>query len=86
MNCPPLPPLPSPPKPLPQVPGPKLAPFTPTAYADIEFVEVLSDPEDNMHSYICEVRLNKEPRPYVLKMVGSVPGPFSRSVTGINSA
>ncbi|KAK4157418.1 kinetochore Sim4 complex subunit FTA2-domain-containing protein [Chaetomidium leptoderma] len=38
--------LPSPPAPLPCVPGPKLAPFTPNAEADIEFVEFLGREND----------------------------------------
>ncbi|KAH6618043.1 hypothetical protein B0J18DRAFT_436316 [Chaetomium sp. MPI-SDFR-AT-0129] len=38
--------LPNPPLPLPRVSGPKLAPFTPTARADIEFVQFLGRGND----------------------------------------
>lgn len=31
---------------LPQIPGPKLAPFTPTAHADIKFIELIGNPDD----------------------------------------
>ncbi|KAH6842894.1 kinetochore Sim4 complex subunit FTA2-domain-containing protein [Chaetomium sp. MPI-CAGE-AT-0009] len=47
-----------PPKALPQVPGPKLAPFTPTAYADIEFIEELGNPAVDMDAYVWKVRIN----------------------------
>lgn len=50
-------PLPNPPLPLPRVPGPKLAPFTPTARADIEFVEFLGR-EDDVDSQVWKVEIN----------------------------
>jgi hypothetical protein len=62
-----LDPPPSPPVPLPQVPGPKLTPFTPTAHADIEFIENLGGPNDK-DSQVWEVKINKC-GPFALKMV-----------------
>ncbi len=60
--------LPSPPTPLPCVPGPKLAPFTPTAYADgIEFVKFLGY-ETDKDSLVWEVNINGA-GPFALKMV-----------------
>ncbi|KAK4683384.1 hypothetical protein QC764_0028890 [Podospora pseudoanserina] len=63
----PLLPAPSnPPVPLPQVPGPKLEPFTPTAHADIEFLMYLGRDEDK-DSYVWKVNINGN-GPYALKM------------------
>ncbi|KAH6637092.1 kinetochore Sim4 complex subunit FTA2-domain-containing protein [Chaetomium tenue] len=49
--------LPNPPLPLPRVLGPKLAPFTPTARADIEFVEFLGR-ENDVDSQVWKVNVN----------------------------
>lgn len=55
--------------PLPQVPGPKLAPFTPSAYADsIEFLNELGDPDIDLDGLVWKVRINGDPTCYVLKM------------------
>ena len=63
-------PLPNPPVPLPQVPGPKLAPFTPTAYAEnIEFTHFIGRDNDR-DSLVWKVNINNEP--YALKMVGNL--------------
>ncbi|KAK3303416.1 kinetochore Sim4 complex subunit FTA2-domain-containing protein [Chaetomium strumarium] len=59
------PPL-SPPVPLPQVPGPKLIPFTPTAHADIEFIRNLGRPNDK-DTRVWKVKINKC-GPFALKM------------------
>jgi hypothetical protein len=53
------------PKPLPQVPGPKLAPFTRTAHASIQFIKELGEPGADGH--VWEVRIRGQP--YALKMV-----------------
>lgn len=63
--------LPDPPEPLPQVPGPKLAPFTSTAYADIEFIEELGNPDNDVHSHVWKVKINRTDTYYALKMVCS---------------
>ncbi|KAK3297424.1 kinetochore Sim4 complex subunit FTA2-domain-containing protein [Chaetomium fimeti] len=62
-------PLPSPPVPLPGVPGPKLAPFTPNARADIEFIEFLGE-ENNVDSQVWKVKINGAGQPglFALKM------------------
>jgi hypothetical protein len=60
---------PGPPKPLPQVPCPKLAPFTPTAYAEIVFDEQLGDPENNLEGYVWKVKINGKAPYFALKMV-----------------
>ena len=52
-----LAPLPSPPVPLPRVPGPKLAPFTPNARANIEFLEFLGQ-ENDVDSQAWKVKIN----------------------------
>ncbi|KAK4244050.1 kinetochore Sim4 complex subunit FTA2-domain-containing protein [Corynascus novoguineensis] len=57
---------PSPPVPLPCVPGPKLAPFTPNAYADIEFIEFLGR-ENDVDSLVWKVKINKA-GPFALKL------------------
>jgi hypothetical protein len=49
--------------------GPKLEPFTPTAYADIEFLEELGDPANNADSHVWKVRINGQEPCYALKMV-----------------
>jgi len=60
--------LPSPPAPLPCVPGPKLAPFTPTAQADnIEFVEFLGN-ENDEDSLVWKVMIDGA-GPFALKVV-----------------
>jgi serine/threonine protein kinase len=61
--------FPDPPKPLPQVPGPKLAPFTPTAHADIEFIRQLGDPKNNLEGHVWEVKINGMAPNFALKMV-----------------
>jgi hypothetical protein len=61
--------FPGPPKPLPQVPGPKLAPFTPTAHAEIVFDEQLGDPENNLEGYVWKVKINGKAPYFALKMV-----------------
>lgn len=57
------------PRPLPPVPGPKLAPFTPTARADIEFIKQLGDPDVDMDAHVWKVRINGATPYYALKMV-----------------
>ncbi|KAL2133695.1 hypothetical protein VTI74DRAFT_1871 [Chaetomium olivicolor] len=52
-----LAPLPRSPVPLPHVPGPKLAPFTPNARADIESVEFLGR-ENDVDSKVWKVKIN----------------------------
>jgi hypothetical protein len=64
-----LEPLPNPPKPLPQKPGPKLAPFTRTARAVIQFVEELGDPGRDKDSRVWKVKVNGKDPFYALKMV-----------------
>ncbi len=58
------------PLPLPQLPGPKLAPFTATGYADIEFIRELGD-SNHMDSFVWKVRIDG--RDYALKMVKELP-------------
>jgi hypothetical protein len=65
----PLSSLPSPPQPLPPVPGPKLGPSTPTAYADIEFLEELGNPAKDADSHVWKARINAHEPCYALKMV-----------------
>ncbi|KAG7291192.1 hypothetical protein NEMBOFW57_001204 [Staphylotrichum longicolle] len=62
-------PGPVPPSALPRLPGPKLAPFTPTAYADIEFIKELGKPSEDMDSFVWKVRINGMPSFYALKML-----------------
>lgn len=57
------------PDPLPRIPGPKLAPFTRTAFPDIEFVEELGNPAVDMDSFVWKVRINGEELYYALKMM-----------------
>jgi hypothetical protein len=58
------------PKPLPEVlPGPKLAPFTATARADINFIYQLSSPSVDANGIVWMVTINSSPRYYALKMV-----------------
>ncbi|KAL2192230.1 kinetochore Sim4 complex subunit FTA2-domain-containing protein [Corynascus similis CBS 632.67] len=57
--------LPNRPVPLPRVPGPKLAPFTPNAHADIEFVEFLGR-ENDVDSLVWKVKINRT-GPFALK-------------------
>jgi len=59
------------PSPLPQRPGPTLAPFTLTGYADIEFIEELGDPGEDMDSFVWKVRIDGGEPYYALKMVKS---------------
>ncbi|KAH6626065.1 kinetochore Sim4 complex subunit FTA2-domain-containing protein [Chaetomium sp. MPI-SDFR-AT-0129] len=63
-----LAPLPNPSVPLPCVPGPKLAPFTPNARANIEFVEFLGE-ENNVDSQVWKVKIKVagQPRLFALK-------------------
>lgn len=58
---------------MPQLPGPKLAPFTPTAYADLEFIEELGNPAEDMDSFVWKVRINGEEPCYALKLVSKLP-------------
>ncbi|AEO63500.1 uncharacterized protein THITE_2039418 [Thermothielavioides terrestris NRRL 8126] len=58
--------LPNPPKPLPQVPGPKLAPFTRTATATIQFIQELGNPEQDMDGRVWKVNIQE--KEYALKM------------------
>lgn len=53
------------PLPLPQVQGPKLAPFNGTAHADIEFIRPIGSSEDR-DSYVWEVEIDA--KKYTLKM------------------
>ncbi len=62
---------PAPAEPLPRLPGPKLAPFTPSASAEIEFIEQLGKPAIDMDSFVWKVRINGMPTCYALKMVSS---------------
>jgi hypothetical protein len=64
-------PCPGPAKALPCLTGPKLSPFTPTAYADIEFISEIGNPSQDMDSFVWKVRINGMPPYYALKMVGS---------------
>lgn len=82
-------PLPNPPVPLPRVPGPKLAPFTPNARANIEFIEFLGE-DYNVDSQVWKVKITGggQPRLFALKMVrdetrhiDSVPAQFTRNLT-----
>ncbi len=68
----PLAPLPDPPEPLPQVPGPKLAPFTRTARATIEFVQELGNPNQDQDSHVWKVKIRGKEY-YALKMVRRLP-------------
>ncbi len=73
--------LPSPPVPLPRVPGPRLAPFTPSAQADIEFIEFLGRQNDK-DSLVWKVTINGA-GPFALKVVS---GSWSaHSTSGSNS-
>ncbi|KAL2164002.1 hypothetical protein VTH06DRAFT_3216 [Thermothelomyces fergusii] len=74
--------LPKLPKPLPQVPGPKLAPFTPTARADIEFIWELAGFNDSADSTVWEVRINGTDTRYALKMFPFSSLNFLRGVIG----
>ena len=58
-------------KPLPRVPGPKLAPFTPNARADIQFIKELGDPGSGKDGRVWKVRINRSGPHYALKMVHS---------------
>lgn len=58
--------IPDPPQPLPQVPGPKLAPFTHNAHAEIKFIEELGSPDD-LDSHVWKAEINGAV--YALKMV-----------------
>ncbi|AEO58194.1 hypothetical protein MYCTH_2305389 [Thermothelomyces thermophilus ATCC 42464] len=74
--------LPNPPKPLPQVPGPKLAPFTATAHADIEFIEELGNPDSDVDSRVWKVKINGLDPYYVLKMFPFALPRYLGSTTG----
>lgn len=54
---------------VPRLPGPKLSPFTPTGYADIEFIKELGKPAEDMDSFVWKVRIDGMPSCYALKMV-----------------
>ncbi|KAK7728640.1 hypothetical protein SLS63_006501 [Diaporthe eres] len=54
-----------PPLPLPQVPGPKLGPFTPDAHAEIKFIEALGS-SDDLDSEVWKVEIDGTV--YALKM------------------
>jgi len=60
--------LPDPRQPLPHVPGPKPSPFTPTAHAEIEFIEELGDPDNDKDGRVWKVLIDED-GPYALKMV-----------------
>lgn len=60
--------LPNPPAPLLRVPGPKLAPFTPTAHANIDFIKELGDPQIDQDARVWKVLIDGD-GPYALKMV-----------------
>ncbi len=60
---------PRPPVSLPQALGPKLPPFTPTAEAEIEFIEELGDPENDQDGRVWKVRINGSSSCFALKMV-----------------
>lgn len=77
---------PSPPVSLPCVPGPKLAPFTRNAHADIEFIEFLGR-ENDVDSLVWKVKIDKA-GPFALKVVsvkaqytGSTPVRSNRTLT-----
>ncbi len=55
--------------PLPQLPGPKLAPFTPSARADIEFIQEIGNRARDKDSIVWKVRINGSEQCYALKMV-----------------
>jgi hypothetical protein len=57
--------------PLPQAPGPKLPPFTST-HADIEFIEELGDPGQDLDAHVWKVKINGKQPYYALKMVSPV--------------
>ena len=59
-----------PPGPLPLAIGPKLAPFTPTARAEIEFIAQIGDPEVDQDGHVWKVRINGNKRLYALRMIG----------------
>jgi hypothetical protein len=63
----------NPPKALPRVPGPKLAPFTPTAHAEIEFIEELGNPAVDIDAFVWKARINGMASYYAFKMVGTGP-------------
>ncbi|KAK3291783.1 kinetochore Sim4 complex subunit FTA2-domain-containing protein [Chaetomium fimeti] len=69
-----LPPSPRLPKPLPQVPGPKLVPFTRTAHAVIQFVKELGSPGQD--GRVWEVTIKG--KPYALKMFMFCPTDYLR--------
>lgn len=56
----------APPGPVPKVPGPKLAPFTPTARAPVDFVRQLSHSK-NQDGHVWEVIIDG--KTFALKMV-----------------
>ena len=58
---------PSPPVPLPCVPGPKLAPFTQDAYANMDFIKFLGR-ENDVDSLVWKVKINNI-GPFALKLV-----------------
>ena len=60
-------------KPLPQIPGPRLAPFSPTARVDIEFIEELGNPKTEADSHFWKVKINGEEKEYALKMANMLP-------------
>lgn len=60
-------------KPLPPIPGPRLAPFSPTAYADIQFIEELGNPKVDADSHVWKVKINGQDGEYALTMVRCVP-------------
>ena len=81
-----LAPLPSPPVPLPRVPGPKLAPLTSNARADIDFLEFLGQ-ENDVDSQVWKVKINGDGL-FALKAVrdearhtGSAPAQSTRNLT-----
>lgn len=68
----PFDPHPNLPIPLPQVPGPKLPPFTLTGHAAIQFVEELGDESSSADSRVWKIRIHGKERYFALKVV-SIP-------------
>ncbi|KAL2129115.1 hypothetical protein VTI74DRAFT_8205 [Chaetomium olivicolor] len=75
MSSPPSPP----PPPFPRVPGPALAPFTPTAYADVDFLKSLGHSNDQ-DSYVWKVKTHN--KIYALKMFSFVQWEYLKGAPG----
>jgi len=70
----PLAPHPNSPKPLPQVPGPKLASFTQTGHAALQFLEELGDGSTSADSRVWKVKIQRKEPYYALKVVSPLTG------------